>query len=353
MEFSTMNEPTQLGFFDLQNRYEGISAEGDPLERLNKVVEWKVFLPLISQAFERERKSEAGRKPYDRLMMFKLIVLQSLYNLSDHQVCYMAKDRLSFMRFLGLGLSKKVPDEKTLWSYREVLTQGKVIEKLFHRFEKYLSQQGLKATCGSLVDATLVAVPKQRNSKDENAQIKAGEVPARIEENIHCARQKDLDARWTKKHGQNYFGYKSHVNADAVHKLIRSYEVTHAAAADKHSLESLLLKSEKTGNEKRVWADGAYYSEATEERLSELGYKSRIIRRYGKHYPQGSFVVRENSRRAKIRKRVEHVFGFMENSMGRKFIRTIGILRANTKIGLMNLVYNFCRYEQITRLGCA
>jgi IS5 family transposase len=343
----------QLGFFDLMNRYEGISSEGDPLERLDKTIEWKVFLPLINRAFERERKSEAGRKPYNRLMMFKLLVLQSLYNLSDHQVCYMAKDRLSFMRFLGLGLSKRVPDEKTLWSYREVLTQGRVIEKLFNGFEKYLSERGLKATCGSLVDATLVEVPRQRNSKEENAQIKVGEVPKRIEENVHCARQKDVDARWVKKHGQNYFGYKNHVNADAVHKLIRSYEVTHAASADNHSLEGLLRKAEKTGNEKKVWADGAYYSGEIEERLSELGYESRIIRRYGKHYPQGSDVDRENSRRAKVRKRVEHIFGFMENSMGRKFIRTVGILRANTKIGLMNLVYNVCRYEQITRLGYA
>jgi transposase, IS5 family len=348
-----MNEFMQLGFFDLTNRYEGISAEGDPLERLNKMMDWKIFLPLINRAFERERKSEAGRKPYDRLLMFKLLVLQSLYNLSDHQVCYMAQDRLSFMRFLNVGLSKKVPDEKTLWSYREVLVQGKVIEKLFKRFEKYLSEQGLKATCGSLVDATLVEVPRQRNSKEENAQIKAGEVPERIQENIHCARQKDLDARWVKKRGENYFGYKNHVNADAVHKLIRSYEVTHAAAADIHSLESLLQKTQTDGNEKKVWADSAYYSEHMEERLAQLGYESRMIRRYSKQYPMGSDIDRENSRRAKIRKRVEHIFGFMENSMGGKMLRTVGLFRAKTKIGLMNLVYNVCRYEQIQRLGVA
>lgn len=348
-----MSEQMQLGFFDLLNRYEGISAEGDPLERLDKAVKWKIFLPLINRAFERERKSESGRKPYDRLMMFKLLVLQSLYNLSDHQVCYMAQDRLSFMRFLKLGISKKVPDEKTLWSYREVLTQGKVVEKLFKRFEIHLSKQGLKASCGSLVDATLVEVPRQRNSKEENAQIKTGEIPERIQENTHCARQKDVDARWVKKGGENYFGYKGHVNVDAVHKLIRSYEVTHAAAADIHSLEGLLKQTEKDGNEKKVWADGAYYSEDMEKHLSELGYQSRIIRRYSKWYPMGCELHRENSRRAKIRKRVEHIFGFMENSMGRKFIRTVGLARAKTKIGLMNLIYNICRYEQITRLKLA
>lgn len=348
-----MSEHLQLGCFDLLNRYEKISAEGDPLERLDKAMKWEVFLPLINCAFERERKSEGGRKPYDRLMMFKLLVLQSLYNLSDHQVCYMVQDRLSFMRFLKLGLSEKIPDEKTLWSYREVLTRGKVIEKLFNRFERHLSAQGLKARSGNIVDATLVEVPRQRNSKEENAQIKGGEVPERIQGNMDCARQKDVDARWTKKHLQNYFGYKNHVNADVRHKLIRSYEITNAAVADNYMLETLLEKAEQTGNEKKLWADSAYYSEETENELCQRGYQSRIIRRYSKHHPAGSALERENRRRAKIRKRVEHIFGFMENSMGRKFIRTIGIARAKTKIGLMNLIYNFCRYEQITRLELA
>ena len=172
-----MNHFIQPGFFDLQDRYDQLSQGGDPLERLNKVMEWKQFLPLINRAFDKTRKSAAGRKPYNRVMMFKVLVLQSLYNLSDHQVEFQIRDRLSFMRFLELSLHEKIPDEKTLWSYREVLVNGGVIQKLFQKFNGYLERQGFQAKGGSLIDATLVEVPRQRNSRDENAQIKEGETP--------------------------------------------------------------------------------------------------------------------------------------------------------------------------------
>jgi len=342
----------QTGFFDLQNRYEALSSEGDPLEKLDKVIDWKLFLPLINRAFSRERKSEAGRKPYNRILMFKLLILQSLYNLSDNKVCFQAQDRLSFMRFLKIGLSEKVPDEKTLWSFREVLTKGKVIEKLFMKFDEYLSAQGLEASCGSMVDATIVEVPKQRNSREDNETIKKGETPKSFEKNENRKQQKDVDARWMKKNGENYYGYKNHVNADVKHKLIRSYEVSSAAVHDSHCLLGLLEKARESGNDKKIWADNAYYSQAMEKQLGEMGYASRMIQRNYDH-PVGSDRDRENHRRSKIRKRVEHIFGFMVNSMAGKMIRGIGIVRAETKIGLKNLTYNLCRYEQILRLGVA
>lgn len=345
-------EYIQPGFFDLQERYEKLSSEGDPLEKLDKVIDWKIFLPLINRAFDRERKSEAGRKPYNRLLMFKLLVLQSLYNLSDNKVCFYAQDRLSFMRFLKIGLSEKVPDEKTLWSFREVLTQGKVIERLFDKFEKYLSMHGLKASCGSMVDATVVEVPKQRNSREDNEEIKKGNTPESFEKNMYRKQQKDVDARWMKKDGKTYYGYKNHVNADVKHKIIRSYEVTSAEIHDSNCLMDLLESEMKNNNEKKVWADNAYYSEAREKQLKEKGFESRmILRNY--HHPIGSDRDRENRRRSKIRKRVEHIFGFMVNSMGGKAIRGIGIVRAKAKIGLKNLTYNLCRYEQSIRLGVA
>ena len=347
-----MEYPIQPGFFDLQNRYESLSSEGDPLEKLDKIVDWKVFLPLINRAFDRGRKSEAGRKPYNRLLMFKLLILQSLYNLSDNKVCFQANDRLSFMRFLKIGLSEKVPDEKTLWSFREVLTQGKVIEKLFRRFDEYLSEQGLQASCGSMIDATIVEVPKQRNSREANEEIKKGNIPKSFEANEYRRNQKDVEARWVKKLGENYYGYKNHINADVKHKLTRKYRITSAAVHDSQCLMELLEAEMESGNDKKIWGDSAYYSEATETRLREKGYISRIIQRNYDH-PVVSARDRENRRRSKIRKRIEHVFGFMVNSMAGKMIRGIGIIRAETKIGLKNLTYNLCRYEQILRLGVA
>lgn len=335
---------------DLSQRYEKLSAYGDPLERLNQLVDWKIFVPLLSAAFRKPRKSPAGRKSFSRLMMFKVLVLQQLYNLSDPQTEYQIRDRLSFIRFLGLKLEDAVPDEKTIWAYREVLIEKRVLDKLFFKFECYLAKQGLGAACGTLVDASIVQAPKQRNSRQDNEKIKQGKTPESFKNNHYRLRQKDCDARWTVKNGQHYYGYKLHINGDMKYKLIRSYETTPANVSDIHCFEGVLRDNQV---DKKVWADSAYYSEKMEKRLHELGYASRVIRRYGKHLPSSSALGREMQRRAKLRKRVEHIFGFMTNSMGGKFVRTIGLARARFKTGMMSLVYNLCRFEQLHRVGVA
>ena len=170
----------QKGFFDIAQRYAGLDAKNDPLARIDEVVPWEDFRPRLEAAWRKpteERKSPAGRKPWDAVVMFKAIVLCELYNLSDDQVEYQLRDRLSFMRFLGLGLEDKVPDAKTVWLYREQLAQAGVIETLFEDFDGYLEQQGYLAMGGQIIDASIVPVPKQRNSGDDNARIKEGETP--------------------------------------------------------------------------------------------------------------------------------------------------------------------------------
>ena len=161
--------------------------------------------------------------------MFKAIILCSLYNLSDDQVEYQVRDRLSFIRFLGLGLEDKVPDAKTVWLYREQLTQAGAIEDLFEDFDGYLEDQGYLAIGGQRIDALIVAVPKRRNGRDENAKIKDGETPEGWENKPAKRSQKDMDARWTKKHGKSPYGYKNRVNVDRRHKLGWRYEVADAA----------------------------------------------------------------------------------------------------------------------------
>jgi IS5 family transposase len=200
---------------------------------------------------------------------------------------------------------------------------------------------------GHIVDASIVKALKQRNSREENAIIKEGKVPKSFKANPNKLRQKDIDARWAIKGGKTFYGYKNHINVDTKNKLIRSFGVTPAAEGDKAQLEKLLKEAPR--NEKTVWGDGAYFSEEQEERLKNKGYKSKIINKT-KNFPKDSAIGRENSRRTKIRKRVEHVFGFMQNSMRGKFIRTIGIALAKIKVGIMNLVYNICRYEQLCRV---
>ena len=160
----------------------------------------------------------------DAVMMFKILVLQSLYNLGDDAAEYLIRDRLSFMGFLGLGLADKGPDAKTIWLYREHWTRAGVVEALFDRFDRVLRDGGFLAMDGQVVDASIVRVPARRNRRGENEAIKSGEVPGAWKAKPHHRAQKDVDARWTKKHGKSHFGYKNHVSADRRHKLVRRYE---------------------------------------------------------------------------------------------------------------------------------
>jgi IS5 family transposase len=170
----------QLGFFDADNRLAVLSAKGDPLEAIDRLVPWESFRGDIEAAAltpETQRKSTAGRKPIDAIVLFRMLILQSLYNLSDEQVEYQVRDRLSFTRFLTSGIEDCIPDGTTLWLFREKLAKAGVIEKLFDRFDQHLVAKGYIARGGQIIDATIVPVPKQRNTREENEAIKGGETP--------------------------------------------------------------------------------------------------------------------------------------------------------------------------------
>ena len=343
----------QLGFYDLDKRLGAISAKGDPLEALNAVVPFESFraeMEAVVRLAPEERKSNAGRKPFDAVMMFKVLVLQSLYNLADEQVEYLIRDRLSFMRFLGLGLEDTVPDATTVWLFREALAKAGLVKTLFERFNRHLDAKGYIARGGQIVDATIVSAPKQHNTREENEAIKAGKTPKGWEDKPAKNAQKDKDARWTKKNEQNFYGYKNHVGVDRKHKIVRRYTETDASVHDSQKLDEVLDKS-NTGSE--VWADSAYRSAESEAKLKEQGYKSRVHRRSARNHPLSQRQKAANTTRSRVRARVEHVFGDQENAMGGIFVRTIGIARAAVKIGMMNLVYNMRRLVWLERVAAA
>jgi transposase, IS5 family len=343
----------QLGFFDTEKRLAALSAKGDPLETIDRLVPWESFRADIEAVVctpDNDKKSNAGRKPLDAIVMFRMLVLQALHNLSDEQTEYQVRDRFSFTRFLRLGIEDSIPDATTLWLYREKLAKAGLIEKLFDRFDQHLQAQGYIARGGQMIDATIVPVPKQRNSRDENETVKAGETPAAWEKQPAKLCQKDRDARWTKKHGRSFFGYKNHVNADAKHKLIRRYEVTDAAVHDSQALDALLSKDNTSTD---VFADSAYRSAESEAKLKAGGFKSRIHRRANRNHPLSDTQTRANRAKSKIRARIEHVFGAQQNSVGGRIVRTIGIARARAKIGLQNLVYNIRRMVTLERMAAA
>ena len=343
----------QMGFYDMADRYAGLDAKNDPLAKLDEVVSWEDFRVRLEAVWRKpagQRKSAAGRKPWDAVVMFKAIVLCELYNLSDDQVEYQLRDRLSFMRFLGLGIEDKVPDAKTVWLYREQLARAGVIEALFEAFDGYLKQRGYLAMGGQIIDASIVAVPKQRNSRDENARIKDGETPAGWDNQPAKRRQKDTDARWTKKHGKSHYGYKNHINVDRRHKLVRRYQVTDAAVHDSQVVDDI-LDPDNTASD--VWADSAYRSAEIEAKLEEKGLKSRIHRKGHRNKPLSEREQRGNKTRSQVRARVEHVFGAQSNDMGGTLVRSIGLVRARARIGLKNLAYNMRRLVQLERLAAA
>ena len=343
----------QMGFFDIANRYAGLDAKNDPLVKIDAVVPWERFRVRLEAAWRKpawERKSNAGCKPRDAVVMFKAIVLCALYNLSDDQVEYQIRDRLSFMRFLGLGIEGKVPDAKTVWLYRDQLARAGLIEALFEDFDGYLEKQGYLAMGGQIIDASIVAVPKQRNSRDENAKIKEGQTPEDWESQPAKRRQKDTDARWTKKHGKSHYGYKNHINVDRRHKLVRRYKVTDAAVHDSQVVEDILDPNNTASD---VWADSAYRSASIEAALEEKGLKSRVHRKGRRNKPLTKREKRGNKTRSKVRARVEHVFGAQSNDMGGTLVRSIGLVRATARIGLKNLTYNMRRLVQLERLAAA
>jgi transposase, IS5 family len=343
----------QMGFFDVANRYAGLDAKADPLAKLDGVVAWEAFRPRLEEIWRRspaERKSKAGRKPWDVVVIFKAIVLCELYNLSDEQLEYQVRDRLSFMRFLGLGLEDRVPDATTLWLYCEQLAQVGAVEELFAAFDGHLKAQGWLAMGGQMIDASIVPVPRQRNGRDENATIKAGGTPEGWDERPAKKRQKDTDARWTKKHGKSHYGYKNHVNVDRRHKLVRRYQVTDAAVHDSQVVDGV-IDDDNTASD--VWADSAYRSAEMEAKLAAKGLKSRIHRKAHRNRPLSAREKQGNQTRSRIRARVEHVFGAQSNDMGGTLVRSIGILRAKARIGLKNLAYNMRRVGQLEHLAAA
>ena len=348
----------QPGFFDLSNRYEALSAAGDPLERLSGVVDFEVFRGPLIAALRRSARGKGGRPPFDPVLMFKILVLQALYSLSDEATEFQIKDRLSFQRFLGLGLDGTVPDATTVWLFRERLVKVKAIDKLFARFDAALTERGYLAMGGQIIDATVVPAPKQRNTEAEKAAIKEGRVPEAWQARPAKLRQKDRDARWSVKYSKAkvkegadpkafkpvdlaipMFGYKNHIGIDRAHGLIRTWDASAANAHDGARLPEVVSK-DNTGS--GVWADTAYRSKKNEAFLAKGMFTSHINQRKPPRRPMPERIARANAKRSAVRSAVEHVFAGQKHRMG-LIVRTIGIARARIKIGMANLAYNFHR----------
>ncbi len=335
------------GFFDQDIRLSKLSQLGDPLERLNKGIDFEMFRSLLEQKLTIVAKAKGGRPPYDYVMMFKILILQRYYNLSDDQVEYQINDRMSFMRFLNLSIADDIPDSKTVWNYREQITDLELVTPLFDLFLKELDKLGLVVNEGKIIDASFIEVPRQRNSREENKTIKDDKIPEQWKKNEHKLSQKDTDARWTKKNNVTFFGYKNHVKADSGSKIITKYEVTPANDHDSQPLDKLLEDRDKG---EKLYGDSAYKGEKQEGIIAAKQLENQVNEKGYRNCPLTENQIADNKEKSKVRARVEHLFGFMENSMNQMFIQSIGIKRASAIIGMMNLTYNMFRKLQLQQL---
>lgn len=332
------------GLFDEQLRLEKLSRKQDPLEQLSSHIDFEFFRKPLTKFFKTDKDvNKGGRPAYDHILMFKILILQRYYNVSDDAMEYAILDRLSFMRFLGLGINNPVPDSKTIWLFRDKLNKGSMIEKLFGHLDKQLDKDGIIVHRGKIVDATIVEVPIQRNSRDENKQLKEGEIPEDWKKNK--LRQKDVDAQWVRHNGKNHFGYKNHIKTDSKTKLITAYEATTANIHDSEIGKTLI--SAKEDGDQPLYGDSAYPSKELQHLCEQYDIKNKVHEK-GYRYKKLTEKQRENNRKkSKIRCRVEHIFGFMTNSMNGIFLRYRSLARNSAAIGMMNLTYNLFRLVQL------
>jgi len=334
--------------FDEQNSVELLSEIGNPLEMVSKVIDFEMFrTTLENKLLNPNKKNNAGAKPFDVVLMFKILILQRYYGLGDKQIEYQIIDRISFKNFLGLETGDKIPDEKTVWAFRESLTNAGLVDDLFNQFKNYLESKELIFNEGQLVDASFTIAPRQRNTREENEKIKNGDGDDLWNDEPHKKCHKDIDARWTQKNKETFYGYKNHAKVDTKSKFINTYVVTDASVHDSQALEDLLDEKDEG---QLLHADSAYTGEEQEKTIEKYKMKNKVHEKGYRNTPLTDEQKATNKEKSKTRARVEHVFGFMEQNMNGLFIRSVGIARANGIIGLINLTYNLFRYEQVIRI---
>ena len=335
------------GLFDEFVQNLDVAAFATPLLRVGKMVQWERFAPTVIAAVTTEPKGPGGRNRFHPLLLFKGLVLPRLHGLADDATGFQITDRHSFRAFLGLTPGDAVPDGPTLSDFRQALLDAGAIARLFDLFLEHLQKDHGRALAraGVMVDASFCEVPRQRNARAENAQIKAGEVPQALQDNPKVRAHKDLDARWTKKNHETHYGDKDQVKVDVRDKLILKAVVTAASVHESPALDELIEEGDRV-----VDADSACQSAAIDVALAAKNLEPRIPEKGTRGPPRTEEQKIRNREKSKTRARVEQVFAQMSGSMKALDQRDIGIARNAACLKLTNLVDNLVRFEQIQRL---
>lgn len=349
-------KPMNTNLFEEDITIERLSSIGNPLEQLSSLIDFERFRPTLEAVLVKDDcKTPAGRAQFDSVLMFKILILKRYYGLSDEGIEYQIVDRTSFRKFLGISTVDEIPSDKTIWNYQEILTKKGTFDKLFDDFNAELLSKGLFFNEGQIVDASFVEAPRQRNSREENKQIKEGNGDKLWQSNDDDSeeeknrkrnkkRHKDIDARWTQKGGEDYYGYKAHTKVDRKSKLIKKHLTTPANVHDSQMIGELL---DETDRGQTVHLDSGY---AGQEAIIEAKGVIPVICEKGCRYKKlTQEQINNNHEKSRIRCRVEHIYGFVEQSMHGSYVKTIGLIRAKASVALMCLIYNMFRFVQINK----
>lgn len=306
----------QLGFGEV-----GLARRGGSgaLERVSGLVDWGGFESALAGL----REDGPGRPGYRPLLLFKALLLQAWYGLSDAELEFRLGDSLAFGRFVGLSLEDEVPDHTTLCRFRNRLVRERLLERLFAELDGQLENAGVVLKQGTMLDATLIETQAA-------GRRGPGETPV------------DPDAAYARRSGKpgSTYGYKAHVGVDQGSGLIRTVVTTPANVNDTTPADALVR-----GDEKAVLGDAAYHTHARQAALKALGIKPRLMRRPNKHHPKlPPRLARLNKLIARKRAAVETTFATWKRRMGLTGIRYIGLAKASGQILIVAMAFNLRRW---------
>jgi IS5 family transposase len=330
------------GLFSAIEHEQAVAAKTTGILKMRDVIAWESFRPLLEELTGCATRdwAKGGKPPFDIVLMFKVFVLQKFHGLSDDATEEQIFDRTSFKSFLGLRIGDDILDAKTLWDFKQRIEEGgrEGGRKLFDAFNQILQGKGIVAREGSIIDVSFVEAPRQRNDREQNQRIKKGERPEGFDTNPAVCRQKDSEARWTKKNNEAHYGWKNHVKADLKTKLILCSSTKFARVHDSLVFEELLDNKEQA-----VLADSAYHSAEHEAHLIKLNAQEFLMRKATRGHPLSQAEAQTSHTISRMRVRVEHIFARMAQ-MGADLCRSIGLKRVTQHNHLSNLVYSMDRY---------
>lgn len=311
----------QLNFVDsvFANRNKRSRIEKH-LQEIDELIDWSVLVEKIEATYKKGRR---GRPSIPVIYMMKILVLQYLYNLSDPEMEDALIDRLSFQRFVGLSFSDEVPDFSTIWRFRERLVKADLLETLFDAVLQMIESKGKILVKGKIttVDATIVAANRKAPKANEPS-----------------SRQKDTDARPTKKGNKGYFGYKGHVGVDHETGIIHHARFTAANVHDSQEMDALL-----TGREKAVFADKAYDSANRKRKFRCRGIFYGVMEKAHRNRPLSARQKAMNRHKSRIRCQVERVFAHLKYWYGYVRVRYVNYARNKLQFLMLCMIYNIRR----------